>query len=53
MPILFFFFSCVEKEGGIGPYGGVLELLLLIIFCFRYFCVMFLRRVPMCGNYLA
>ena len=31
MPILFFFFSCAEKEGSIGPYGGVLELLLLII----------------------
>ena len=31
MPILFFFFPCAEKEGSIGPYGGVLELLLLII----------------------
>ena len=31
MPILFFFFPRAEKEGSIGPYGGVLELLLLII----------------------
>ena len=31
MRILFFFFSCAKKEGSIGPRGGVLDLLLLII----------------------
>ena len=41
MPILFFFFPCAEKEGSIGPYGGVLELLLLII----VLILLFLRYV--------
>ena len=31
MPTLFFFFPCAEKEGSIGSYGDVLELLFLII----------------------